>query len=249
MKKKLAYVKILKEILESEEFNKLSLTELGYSSLEEANKLVFSNPMAFFIGLVFDQGISSERAWTVPFYLQNRLGHLEPTLIAKMSVETLTEVLREGKSLHRYPSTMANNLITSCNLLIESFEGKPENIWKSKKYKETKLNFLKMRGIGEKKANLGLLMLMRDHGVIFLDGSNIPLALDSHLRRVLSRSGLFNIKTKEGIKEVIDSMKIISPELPSSLGTAVWYVGKNYCDNTHPLCILCPLSTVCKKIT
>lgn len=247
MDERLKYVGILKEILSSPAFSSLSRTELGYSNSEEANDFIFSVPMAFLVGLIFDQGISSVQAWSAPLNLHERLGHLDPVRIANMSSESLTEVIKQGKSLHRYPSTMAENLIASSRTIVESFNATPESIWQSKTYKEAKKNLLKLRGIGEKKANLGLLMLMRDHGVKFSDGSEVPLALDVHLRRVLSRSGLFDISTEEGCQEVLETMKSVCPELPSSLGTAVWYVGKNYCHASTPMCLLCPLSAVCQK--
>lgn len=247
MNQRLIYVTILKEVLSSPIFTSLSRTELGYSSSEEANDFIFNVPMAFLVGLIFDQGISSTQAWTAPLHLRERLGHLDPAKIADMSTENLTEILRRGKALHRYPSAMAKNLVISSQTILDFFDGTPEKIWQSTTYAETKKNLLKMRGIGEKKANLGLLMLMRDHGVQFLDGSSIPLALDNHLQRVLARSGLFDVKTEKGQKEILDTMRKVSPELPSSLGTAIWHIGKNHCDTSMPKCLLCPLRTVCQK--
>lgn len=239
------YIKALEEIQAT---SKLSLEEKGYSHSEKANALIFSNPLAFVIGLIFDQSIQSRLAWEAPLVLQERLGHLDAQKIALMDVEELKRVIAEKKALHRYPSNMARYLIASCAVLISEFDAQAENLWKSDGTVATaRKNFLRLSGIGEKKANLAILMLARDFGIHFTDIGSLRLALDVHLKRVLSRSGLFDIDTKDGLKDLHGCLQANYPQFPALLGTALWSVGRHSCHESSPQCDTCPLNQTCLR--
>lgn len=239
------YIKALGEIQATSE---LSLEEKGYSHSEKANALIFSNPLAFVIGLIFDQSIQSRLAWETPLVLQERLGHLDAQKIASIDVEELKRVIAEKKALHRYPGNMARYLIASCAVLVSEFDAQAENLWKGDRTIATvRKNFLKLSGVGEKKANLAILMLARDFGIHFTDIGILPLALDVHLKRVLSRSGLFNIDTKDGLKDLQDCLQADYPHFPALLGTALWSVGRHFCHESSPQCDACPLNQTCLR--
>lgn len=239
------YIKALGEIQATSE---LSLEEKGYSHSEKANALIFSNPLAFVIGLIFDQSIQSRLAWEAPLVLQERLGHLDAQKIASMNVEELKRVVAEKKALHRYPGNMARYLIASCAVLVSEFDAQAENLWNGDGTVATaRKNFLKLSGIGEKKANLAILMLARDFGIHFTDIGSLPLALDVHLKRVLSRSGLFDIDTKDGLKDLHDCLQANYPQFPALLGTALWSVGRHFCHESSPQCDTCPLNQTCLR--
>ena len=226
---------------------KSSLSNIGYTSSREANKFIFETPLAYVFGLIFDQSISSDLAWKSPLRLHERMGHFDVKKISKMSNEKLKKLIAEKKSLHRYPGVVAKYLISSSLTIVSSFGGKAENIWASDDVDIVKKNFLKLKGIGEKKSNLAVMMLARDHGIIFRDLSNLPLAIDVHLERVLKRSGLFDIETKLGIFEVMTSFKEKKPRFPAILGTPLWYIGKTYCHKINPDCLFCPQKEHCGK--
>ena len=143
------YIKTLGEIQAT---STLSLEEKGYSDSEKANALIFSDPLAFVIGLIFDQSIQSRLAWEAPLVLQERLGHLDAQKIASMNEEDLKLVIAAKKALHRYPGNMARYLIASCSVLVSEFDAQAENLWKGDQtVATTRKNFLKLSGIGEKK--------------------------------------------------------------------------------------------------
>ncbi len=239
------YIKALGEIQAT---SKLSLEEKGYSDSEKANALIFSDPLAFVIGLIFDQSIQSRLAWEAPLILKERLGHLNVQKIASMDTEVLKQVIAEKKALHRYPGNMARYLIASCSVLVSEFDAQAENLWKGDgTVVTTRQNFLKLSGIGEKKVNLAVLMLARDFGMPFIDIGSLPLALDVHLKRVLSRSGLFDINTKDGLKSLHDCLQEDYPHFPALLGTALWSVGRHFCHESSPQCNTCPLNQTCLR--
>jgi hypothetical protein len=55
---------------------------LEFTANEEANGLLRSDPFAFLLRVLFDQNVPYERAWLAPFFLKQRLGHLDPQIIA-----------------------------------------------------------------------------------------------------------------------------------------------------------------------
>ncbi|MDP3883278.1 MAG: hypothetical protein Q8Q48_04460 [Candidatus Staskawiczbacteria bacterium] len=228
--------------------NKLSLEERGYSRSEEANALIFSDPFAFVVGLIFDQSIQSALAWEAPLHLKERLGHFDVRKIASMDKEKLKQIIAQKKSLHRYPGNMAKYLIESCSGLVSNFDSRSENLWKGvETITETRKNFLRLSGIGEKKANLAILMLARDFDIHFTDIGTLQLALDVHLKRVLSRSGLFVIDTSAGLKDLQNCFQDNYPHFPALLGTALWFVGRHFCHETSPECDTCPLNSTCLR--
>lgn len=239
------YIKALGEIQAT---SKLSFEEKGYSHSEKANALIFSNPLAFVIGLIFDQSIQSRLAWEAPLVLQERLGHLDAQKIASMDVEGLKQIITAKKALHRYPGNMARYLIASCAVLVSEFDAQAENLWKGDGTVATaRKNFLRLSGIGEKKANLAVLMLARDFGIHFIDIASLPLALDVHLKRVLSRSGLFDTDTKDGLRDLHVYLQADYPQFPALLGTALWSVGRHFCHESSPQCDTCPLNQTCLR--
>jgi len=179
--------------------------------------------------------------------LSKRLGHLDVNKISLMEKEELTDIIRTKRSLHRYPSVVAKYIISSCAEIVSQFNGDASNIWLSKDINLAKKSFIQMKGIGEKKANLAILMLARDGGVKFDNIEDLPLALDVHLKRVLKRSGLFDVDTKEEILDLHTCFRQEKSDFPALLGTPIWIIGRNYCHKTIPQCSACPLDKKCLR--
>lgn len=242
------YISQLAKFLESDVILNLSLEERGYASLKEANDLVFENPLAFVFGLIFDQSMKSSVAWQSPFFLKKRLGHLDMQRIAAMDEDQLRSIIAQKRALHRYPGKIAKHIVSTCKTLASKFSGEALNLWKDqRRFLDVKENFLSLKGIGEKKASLAVLMLARDFHVCFDDLENLPLAIDVHLRRVLNRSGFFDTESREGLQELHENLKDQYHRFPALFGTAAWFIGRHYCHETSPVCDSCPLAPHCLK--
>ena len=74
----------------------------------EANELLTRNPMALLIGMLLDQQVPLEKAFSSPLELVTRLGH-EPTAaeLAEFDPDALTAVFSQRPALHRFPRAMA----------------------------------------------------------------------------------------------------------------------------------------------
>lgn len=221
--------------------------QLGYSDNQAANIFIKSNPYAFLLGLVFNQSITSKMAWRAPFELANRLGHLDCFKLSTFDEEILYNFVANKPALHRFPATMAKNIISISKILVAKYNGDVGDMWKENLDINVIMSrFEELPGIGKKKSSLGVLMLARDFGIQFQGLERLPMAMDTHLNRVLTRAGHFNINNKLNqtvLQSNLRKMKSIS--FPALVGTSLWNLGQDYCHNENPNCNLCPLMNHC----
>src|SRR5580658_402302 len=81
---------------------------LHLSGDKDADALISRNSLALLIGMVLDQQITIEKAFSSPAVLQRRMGsNLSAQTIANMDPAKLAELFREFPALHRFPGSMA----------------------------------------------------------------------------------------------------------------------------------------------
>jgi uncharacterized HhH-GPD family protein len=95
-----------------------------------ANDLLTRSPLALLIGMLLDQQIPLERAFSAPLDLVRRLGH-EPTAVelAGFDPAALTAIFSERPALHRFPKAMAARVQELARLLVEEYDGEAERVW------------------------------------------------------------------------------------------------------------------------
>src|SRR2546428_10471116 len=91
----------------------------------EADQLLEKDPLALLIGLVLDQQVKMEKAFSGPYELKQRLGHLDAGRIALMEPEALDAVFRERPALHRFPGNMARRVQKLCQIIASEYGGEP----------------------------------------------------------------------------------------------------------------------------
>jgi len=247
MTKKEYLKKLVSFAAQSDFVRQLPLEELGYSDDPVVNEFIFDNDLAFVYGLLFDQGMRSVDAWKSPFLLKKRLGSLDVLHISRMDTENLTSILSQKKALHRYPKVMSRNLINASKTIVSDFSGNISRLWEDHRtIEDVRKNFLMLCGIGPKKADLALLMLVRDRGVALEGCEQIGVAFDVHVSRVFLRSGFYTVLDKEEKNTLQNDISTLHA-LPALLGTAVWDIGRHYCHKSSPACDRCPLAEKCQK--
>jgi uncharacterized HhH-GPD family protein len=97
---------------------------------EEANRLLDSDPLALLIGMVLDQQVKMEKAFSGPYELQKRLGGLDAKKIARMDPERLDKVFRERPALHRFPGTMARRVQAMTQAVVKDYGGDAGAVWR-----------------------------------------------------------------------------------------------------------------------
>lgn len=212
---------------------------------EEEKQFILNNLNAFIIGLISDQSVKAETAWSLPYKLSERLGNFEfKEILKKYTEKDIEDIIREKPSLHRYPSRMANYIYNAMNDIVTKYDSNAENIWKNKTAAEIVESLEKFKGISHKKASLGTLILVRDLEIDIIDKENIDIAYDIHIRRLFLRLGLVDEDVQE---KILEEARKIYPEFPGRLTTAFWTIGREFCRPTEPTCLICPLYECCDK--
>ena len=94
------------------------------------NQLLERDPLALLIGMLLDQQIPMEKAFTSPSELRDRLGHdLDATEIANYDADAFEALFRAQPALHRFPAAMAKRVQELCRVLVENFDGQATHVW------------------------------------------------------------------------------------------------------------------------
>jgi len=217
----------------------------GFARKKEPNKFLLSNPNAFLFGVIFDQGIPAERAWSAPFLLKQRLGHFDLKKMVKLGPEGLGKIIMQKPALHRY-FYLGEWIFAAAKKLLEEYKGNASNVWEDGLLaKEMVRRLEEFKGIGQKKANMTVRILNRVFGVRFKKMEAVDIPYDVHIRRVLLRLGLAK---KDTVESITQAARDLYPKNPSRLDSALWHIGRNFCHPRNPECLLCPLAKFCPKL-
>jgi uncharacterized HhH-GPD family protein len=133
----------------------------------EANELLTRSPLALLIGMLLDQQVSLERAFSAPLDLVRRLGH-EPTAaeLAEFDPVALAAIFSERPALHRYPRAMAARVQDLARLIVDTYDGEPAQVWLSAKSgAELLKRVAALPGFGAQKAQIFVALLGKQLGV------------------------------------------------------------------------------------
>lgn len=133
----------------------------------EANALLQRNPLALLIGMVLDQQIPFEKAFSSPYELVRRLGH-EPTAqeLADFDPEALTVIFATPPALHRFPKANAKRVQEVCQLLVDKYEGDAARLWgEAKTGQELFKRISEVPGFGKQKTQILIALLGKRYGV------------------------------------------------------------------------------------
>jgi uncharacterized HhH-GPD family protein len=133
----------------------------------EANKLLSSDPLALLIGMVLDQQIPLEKAFTSPHVLAQRLGHAPTAVeIAEFDPERLVAIFAEPPALHRFPKAMAARVQEVCRALVENYDGEAANLWAGvADGAELLKRVASLPGFGKQKSQIFVALLGKQYGV------------------------------------------------------------------------------------
>lgn len=133
----------------------------------EANELLTRNPMALLIGMLLDQQVPLEKAFSSPYELVKRLGH-EPTApeLAEFDPEALAAVFSERPALHRFPKAMAARTQDLAKLIVDRYNGDPAAVWTTARDgKDLVARLAELPGFGGAKARIFAALLGKQLGV------------------------------------------------------------------------------------
>ena len=140
---------------------------LCLSQREDADALLERDPLALLVGMVLDQQIPLEKAFSSPFVLTERMGHdLDAREIAEYDPEALVELFSTPPALHRFPRSMALRVQEVCRALVERYDGDVTGVWRDVEDGRELLKRLKgLPGFGEQKAKIFVALLGKQRGI------------------------------------------------------------------------------------
>jgi uncharacterized HhH-GPD family protein len=139
---------------------------LPFTGDPEADALLARNPLALLIGFTLDQQVTVQKAFSGPYELQRRIGHLDPTRIAAMDPEELADVFRRRPALHRFPGSMAGRVQAICRAIADDYGGDASCVWsEAKDGRDLERRLLGLPGVGEMKAKSLIAILGKQFGV------------------------------------------------------------------------------------
>jgi len=133
----------------------------------EADRLLAEDDNALLIGMILDQQVPMEKAFSGPLVIAQRMGGtLDVAAIAALSEESFVALCSERPAIHRFPGSMAKRVHQVCQVLVEQYDGQAGNVWKDKSSgAEVKKALAKLPGFGPDKAAIFTAVLGKQRGI------------------------------------------------------------------------------------
>ncbi|TDE26909.1 HhH-GPD-type base excision DNA repair protein [Actinomadura sp. 6K520] len=143
-------------------------TKVHLTQRPEADDLLGRSPLAVLVGMLLDQQVPMEWAFSGPYTIAQRLGSddLDAHEIAAHDPERFAAVLSEKPAVHRYPGSMAKRIQQLCRFLVENYDGNAEKIWlDAGSGKDLFKRLQALPGFGKQKAQIFLALLGKQYGI------------------------------------------------------------------------------------
>jgi endonuclease-3 len=228
------------------EYNRqIDAAELFPSYHPAASTLVAEDPYAFALATCLDRGTKAEIIWTIPYYLQQDLGHLDPFRIHQMTLVELADLYARLPKRPRYINAAPRTTQELTRLVVERFNGDASHMWRGQSAAHVNRTFRSIYGVGEGIANVAVLLIEAAFGIRFSDRATMDIKPDVHTMRVLYRLGAAPVQTEWA---AIQAARDLRPEYPGELDGALWLIGRRFCRPSFTRCTDCPMDLVCPKV-
>jgi uncharacterized HhH-GPD family protein len=145
----------------------ITMPKLCLAQNPDADALLSNDPLALLIGMVLDQQIPLEWAFTGPLTLRERIGHdYDAAELAAYDPERLAELFSRTPALHRFPGSMAGRVQQLCQHVVDEYGGDPAAIWRDvTNGAELRKRIEALPGFGKQKAQIFVALLGKQLGV------------------------------------------------------------------------------------
>jgi endonuclease III len=212
----------------------------------EASEFALSNPFAFALASCLDRGTRAEIIWNIPYDLDQRLGHLDPCLLSRLSEDELALLVSEIPRKPRYRNDAPRTIRQLAAIVCEECSGDASRLWLGRSAAQVKQTFRRIHGVGPGIANMVVLLIEKAFGLRFsdLDRASMDIKADVHTMRVLFRLGASTAQTEQAATE---AARRLSPGYPGEIDAPLWFLGRDFCYATNPSCAACPLNSHCQR--
>jgi len=128
---------------------------------EKADALLGSEPFALLTGMLLDQQVPMEVAFSGPAKLLDRLGTVDPSAIAAMDPQEFLAAFAERPAVHRFPRAMAERVQALAAEVVARYGGRTEAIWTEGEPTGAEIlrRLKQLPGFGDQKAKIFLALL------------------------------------------------------------------------------------------
>ena len=132
-----------------------------------ADDLLAKDPNAVLLGMVLDQQVTMEKAFTGPAVIAERMGGtLDVAAIAAADPDEFAAMCAKPPAVHRFPGSMAGRIQGVCQVLVRDWDGDVSNLYASAGTgQELKRQVASLPGFGEQKASIFVALLGKRFGV------------------------------------------------------------------------------------
>jgi uncharacterized HhH-GPD family protein len=132
-----------------------------------ADALLSEDPNALLIGMVLDQQVPMEKAFSGPLVIAQRMGGtLDVGAIAATEEDDFVTLCSSRPAIHRFPGAMAKRVRAVCAVLVERYDGRAENVWRDAGSGEEVVRAVgSLPGFGREKAEIFTALLGKQYGV------------------------------------------------------------------------------------
>ena len=143
------------------------MADLYLAATREANTLLAESPFALLTGMLLDQQVPMEKAFTSPQVLRDRLGgQLDARTIAGYDPEQFEAIFREPPALHRFPAAMAKRVQALACALVDRHDGDAAALWTTARTgADLVRRIAALPGFGEQKAQIFTALLGKQRDV------------------------------------------------------------------------------------
>ncbi|MGE5827284.1 MAG: HhH-GPD-type base excision DNA repair protein [Micromonosporaceae bacterium] len=133
----------------------------------EATKLLQDSPLALLLGMLLDQQIPMEKAFSSPYVLKQRLGRdLDAHELASYDPEALTAIFAKPPALHRFPKAFAKRAQELCQVLVDKYDGDAAGLWTGAKTgAEVVKRVGELPGFGKQKSQIFVALLAKQFSI------------------------------------------------------------------------------------
>jgi uncharacterized HhH-GPD family protein len=138
-----------------------------------ADDLLSNDPLALLIGMLLDQQVAMETAFSGPEKIRDRMGGLDAAAIADDDPHAFAELCSTPPAVHRYPGSMAGRIQAVCRAIVDHWGGDASAIWTQSDPSDpgrvpsghVVLKRLKaLPGFGDQKARIFVALLGKQYG-------------------------------------------------------------------------------------
>ncbi len=132
-----------------------------------ADALLATDANALLIGMVLDQQVTMEKAFSGPAVIAERMGgRFDVRAIADLDPDEFVAICAERPAVHRFPGSMAGRVQGVCRVLVESYGGDAANMWTDVSSGQDLFRRLNtLPGFGAQKARIFVALLGKQCGV------------------------------------------------------------------------------------